>query len=132
MPLHEAMACGIPSIVPDYSALSDWPTLQKTVDSVAYVPVTKDPVLNNNGINTIHRMIDIDAAIETLESLYQDNQRRLDLGAAGLKVATDKRYMWKNISKQFFDLFEQSTKVTAFAPLPTTVRQDVQVWRKGK
>lgn len=110
MPLHEAMACGVPAIVPDYSALSEWPTLRKTRDSVQYVPVSNVPTLNPNGINTIHYTVDVEKAIETLESLYQDSARRRELSELGHAVATDAQYSWATIGESFLNIFTKATQ----------------------
>jgi glycosyltransferase involved in cell wall biosynthesis len=128
MPLHEAMRCKVAAIVPDYSALSDWPSFQKTVDSVAYVPVHPDPWLNQNGINTIHKMINAEAAIEMLETLYQNKERRNELAENGYNVASDARYMWTNIGMKFHEIFTQACKPQFVAP--QQIKSITPVWRK--
>jgi glycosyltransferase involved in cell wall biosynthesis len=101
MPLHEAMACGIPSVCADYSALSEWPR-----GGVEYVPVTITPDAVASHVNTVHRTIDIPAAVEVLERLYQDEQARKDLAIRGYRVATQDKYSWNKITNEFYRLFE--------------------------
>lgn len=129
LPTHEAMACGLPCILGDYSALSEWPSESKTVESVMYVPVNRDhPVLNTNGLNTIHYMIDNNAAIEALEMLYQDEQKRKDLGKEALRVATQEKYQWSKIAKQFELILQRVIPHKVAMPTGDVLR----VWKKEK
>lgn len=106
MPLHEAMACGIPSIAGYYSALAEWP-IDTNGPGVFYIPVTDTPDAITSGANTIHRSIDMNAAIQALEFFYQNKQARNDFGSAGFRVATQPKFSWWNISQQFDSLFQQ-------------------------
>lgn len=100
MPVHEAMACKVPCIVPDYSALSEWPN-----GGVFYVPVTDTPDAVTSGANTVHRTLDIYWAIEALENLYQSETLRNELGNRGYEVATQDKFLWPNIALEFDTLF---------------------------
>lgn len=102
MGLHQAMAMGIPSITPDYSALSEWPN-----GGTFYIPVLDIPNIYQSGINTDHKVFDPYWAVEALETLYQDEKVRSDLGNAGYRVATQDRFNWRNVSAQFDSLFQQ-------------------------
>lgn len=103
MPLHEAMACGIPAIVPDYSALKEWPRNDDNT-SVLYVPVNTTPWFNPNNINTEHYFIDVHAAVEALERLYQKESMRASMGVVGQGHATSNRFLWPTIKKQWVDI----------------------------
>ncbi len=94
--LHEAMACKVPCIVPDYSALSEWPK-----NGVFYVPVDDIPSVTPNALNTVHKLPNIHWTIEALEILYQDAQLRKELGERGYNVATQDRFQWSNVAQQF-------------------------------
>lgn len=101
MGLHEAMASKLATITPDYSALSEWPQ-----GGTFYVPVDDKPNFYTSGVNTEHRDINVHWAIEALETIYQDEQLRADLGKRGYEVATQEKYSWPRISQQFDTIFE--------------------------
>jgi glycosyltransferase involved in cell wall biosynthesis len=101
MPLHEAMATGIPSVAPEYSALAEWPK-----GGVEYVPVTITPDAVASQVNTLHKTLDIPAAVEILERLYQDEVARKTLAVKGYQIATQDKYQWPVITNQFYRLFE--------------------------
>ena len=105
LPLHEAMACGVPCIVPEYSALAECPN-----GAVAYVPVDETPWMNPNNIDTMHRFINVQATVDMLERLYQDKVTRDDLGIAAHKHATQKKFLWKNIAAQFNQTFKNALR----------------------
>lgn len=101
LPLHEAMACGIPAIVPKSSALAEWPN-----GGVEYVSVNPVPDLVTSGINIIQHSPDHNEVIEALERLYRDEQARKDLAIRGYQVATQDKYSWNKITNEFYRLFE--------------------------
>lgn len=104
MPLHEAMACGVPAIVPEYSALKEWPRSKGR--SVQHVSVDPTPWFNPNNINTEHYFIDVNAAVEALEYLYQNPTIRDIISKEALAHATSDRFLWPNIGKQWTDVFQ--------------------------
>lgn len=106
LPLMEAMACGMPALVPNYSALAEWPN-----GAVEYMQVHDTPWANINNIDTIHRFIDVDTAVEKLEYLYQNKTRRDELGQLAVKHVTQKHFMWKNIAERFNQIFKNTRSV---------------------
>lgn len=98
--IHESMACGVPAILPEYSALAEWPN-----SGCFYVPVDDTPDFQGNQLNTVHKYPNIYWTIEALENLYTSTALRLELGKRALKVATDTKFNWKNISNQFLEIF---------------------------
>jgi D-inositol-3-phosphate glycosyltransferase len=102
LPLMEAMACGVPALVPNYSALTEWPN-----GAVEYVKVHDTPWMNINNIDTHHKFIDVDDAVEKLEYLYQNKERRDELGKLAVKHVTQKKFMWKEIAAQFNTILHQ-------------------------
>ena len=104
--LHEAMACGIPSIVPRSSALAEWPD-----NAVEYVEVIPDlPTVNPGMVNTIMDTPDLNSFITGMEKLYNDAEYRKALGKKGYKVATRKVFDWKEIAMKFHAVFETVIK----------------------
>lgn len=107
LPLHEAMACRIACIVPEYSALSEWPR-----GGVHYIPVNRRAPWHNTGmINTTHFFYDVDAAVEALEDLYQNKKYRDELAQRGFEIATKEDFRWDKIAKKFETLFKDALVV---------------------
>jgi len=97
LPLHEAMACAVPSLVPKSSALAEWPN-----GGVEYIDIIPDlPTVNTGGVNTIMDTPSLDSFIEGAERLYQDAQYRKKLGFKGFKIATASKFKWENIAARF-------------------------------
>lgn len=106
LPIHETMACKVPCIVPQYSAMAEWPN-DKDGPGVFYIPVNETPDAVTSGATTVHRTIDINCAVEALEYLYQNEQARIDFGNRGYSVATQDKFMWPNIALEFDKIFQQ-------------------------
>jgi len=105
LPVHEAMACKIPAIVPEYSGLEDWPR-----GGVHYIPIDRRaPWHNPQSINTTHFFYKVDEAIEALEYLYQNKSYRDELAQRGFNIATKEDFQWKNIAKKFADILKTAS-----------------------
>lgn len=128
LPIMEAMACKIPCLVPDYSALSEWPK-----GGVHYTPINRRaPWHNPNMLNTTHFFIDVDQAIENLEYLYQNKQYRDELAERGYKLVTGKEFQWKTLAKQFDTLLRNAKGPVVSTAQPTKNASPIaQVWRKS-
>ena len=124
------MACKIPTLVPDYSALSEW-----AKGGVEYININRRaPWHNPNMLNTTHFFYDVDHAIDRLEFLYSNPEYRADLAERGYKVATKKEFQWKAISKQF-DTLIRSAKGTQIAQPQMSVpsgKPAYKVWEKQR
>ena len=94
----EAMACGIPCVLPDHSAFSDWAT-----GAAWMIPCTYD-VIGFGGPNVIGRVIDEGQFINALQALYQYQSYRDTNSAAALERALQHRFRWGTIGKQYVDL----------------------------
>lgn len=103
--IHEAMACGIPCILPDYSALGEWPR-----GACYYVGLSNVPTLTVNGGNTIQRIADMESSIEALEDMYTDHKLREYLSVKAFERATEDRFNWTNIAAQFRVILQAYTK----------------------
>jgi glycosyltransferase involved in cell wall biosynthesis len=86
----EGMAHGVPQIVPDWAALSEWPR------GVVKIPCRER--LARPGINTIGALPDGDVLVAELQELYQSEARREQLGQAGKKWVSHSRYQWETVS----------------------------------
>ena len=117
LPLHEAMACKIPAIVPDYSALSDWPR-----GAVYYTAVDPTPWHNPSNIDTEHRFINIQSAVDALEDMYSNPVLRETYAQKAYTHATQSKYMWRNIGASFKEVFNGATN--------QVLRGDPELWKK--
>lgn len=96
LPTLEAAACGIPQIVPEYSALAEWAR-----GAVRFVPVTSTLSHTGYDSNCVGGVADERAFVEALEEMYQDTQLRAELGEAGRALARQRRFQWDVIADQF-------------------------------
>jgi glycosyltransferase involved in cell wall biosynthesis len=112
LPIAEAMACGVATLVPKYSALQDWPN-----GAVEYINVDETPYANPNDIDTIHKFISVNHAVERLERLYQDTAYRNGLATKAYEHMQQPRFHWSFIGSQFNARFKAATD-----------RKEVQEW----
>ncbi len=100
----EAMACGVPLIASDWSALGE---LCK--GSAKLIPCTSQANMMGGGrsFNSIGGVMDKELAIQALDDLYRNHQRRHLLGQAGLSLVQEDRFRWSNIGRKFSDNMEQ-------------------------
>lgn len=111
----ESMACGIPQIVPNYSALGEWCRDDKGSPVVEYTDISPIPFFNTKGLNTRGGIPDMESTINALHKLYQDKKYRDDLGAKGYRLVTQPRFEWRTIARTFENVFntaQKKTKVT--------------------
>lgn len=91
----EGMACGLPQIVPNWSALGEWAT-------AAYrVRCTGRSVTPNN-VNVIGGVPNREEFVEALKLAYHSRVWREEVAAAGLRLAAKPEYRWDNIAGAFF------------------------------
>lgn len=95
----EGMACGVPQIVPEWSALAEWPR-----SAVRLVPCT-GRLMHTGGINTVGGIVDKDMFIRALDDLYTNEHVRNQLRSASLALVQQPVFRWKNISQRFHALF---------------------------
>lgn len=106
----EGMACGVPQIVPDWSALSEW-----TEDAVWKVPCTSTAA-TFDGINVIGGIVDEVQFIEALDLLYRDKSLRLSLRDRAFELVAQPQYRWENIGDLFNQAFEEALKMPVTLP----------------
>jgi D-inositol-3-phosphate glycosyltransferase len=96
----EGMACGIPQIVPDSSALAEW--------AVAAVKVPCSRVLMNPEINTTGALVDHEPFVIALQSLYQNGTQRRRLAARGLALVRANQFRWSAVAKRFSSILSST------------------------
>lgn len=89
----EGMACGIPQIVPDSSALAEW--------AVPAVKIPCSRLLMNAEINTAGALVDHEPFVAALQSLYTDKALRETISAQGIAHVRRIDFDWQNIAEQF-------------------------------
>jgi D-inositol-3-phosphate glycosyltransferase len=101
LPIAEAMSVGVPCILPNHSALAEWPE-----DNAMLVDCYPFPLLTDRGLNTIHHVIDVEKAIEALHKMYTDTEYRNKLGESSYKHMQNKKFNWESIARQFMDIIK--------------------------
>jgi D-inositol-3-phosphate glycosyltransferase len=91
----EGMACGIPQIVPEFSALGE---LCK--DAAVQIPCSTY-MANRKGINTIGAIADEDPFLKALDKVYRSAELRGTLRTKGFQVVSQEKYRWDSIGNAF-------------------------------
>lgn len=90
----EGMACGIPQIAGDYSALAEWGR-----DAIYLIPCNSEGVMPDvNGM--IGSAPSKEAAVEAIDALYKSPDR-LGYGQRGLERVRQPEFNWNNIADRF-------------------------------
>jgi D-inositol-3-phosphate glycosyltransferase len=93
----EGMACGVPQIVPDWAAFTDWPG-----DAVIKVPC--EETCFTSPTNQIGGVLDREWTVSALQALYasgRDGVTWQDLRERGLAKVAEPRFRWDNIGQTF-------------------------------
>jgi D-inositol-3-phosphate glycosyltransferase len=104
LPTMEAMACGVPQIVPKWSALEEWcgdAAVQITCSEIA---------MTVNRINTIGGIPNRFEMIEALDKLYRNPQVCAAYSAAGMALVAQERFRWQNIGREYQALVKEVIK----------------------
>jgi len=93
----EGMACGIPQIVPDWSALGEWPG-----DAVIKVPCPTT-ITTPNRINSIGGIADKDSVIAALNLMYESHHGQVwsRYRQRGLDLVRQDQFRWENVGLAF-------------------------------
>jgi D-inositol-3-phosphate glycosyltransferase len=91
----EGMACEVPQIVPDWSALGEW-----TKDGAIRVPCSSIAVTPSE-VNIIGGIPDAEATVNALDFLYKNRHVREDMGRRALNVVSVPDYRWSAIGQKF-------------------------------
>jgi glycosyltransferase involved in cell wall biosynthesis len=90
----EAMACGVPNLVPRWSALAEW-----AQGAVAYLPCIDMASISSQ--HNLGGLVTADAVARGLEVMVKDEPGRLALAQAGLAKAAEPQYRWETIAARF-------------------------------
>lgn len=102
LPIAEAMATGVPAILPNHSALPEW-----TGGNAHFVPCYPFPSLTDRGLNTIHHIINVDEAVKSLQFMYANKEARLKLGEDAYAHMTRDEFNWAKIADRFMEIFKK-------------------------
>ena len=98
----EAMACGVPCILPDWAALGDW---AKGAAWLVPCPTTAiNPV--QPGLNVIGGVPDQKAFTAALNAMYTSREARVQNGLAALERAREPRFQWANIGQRYVETLD--------------------------
>lgn len=98
----EMMACRVPQIAPNWSALGEWPE-----DSIVKVPVSEIAVTFGN-VNVFGAIMDRKEGVAALDKMYRDRYHRMDYAERGLKKVQEAQYRWSAIGQRFAAALEES------------------------
>lgn len=97
----EGMACGIPQIVPKWSALREL-----AEGAAELIPCSTTAAAPQ--INTIGGIPDREQMVLALQDLYVNPRKRAALGERGRVRANEARFEWKNIGAAFTECVQQA------------------------
>jgi D-inositol-3-phosphate glycosyltransferase len=89
----EGMACGVPQILPGWSALGEW------ASAAIQIPCS-NTIATVGAANAIGGIPDKHSFIEALHRVYTNRSYRQALTIDGLALVRDPRYRWKTIGNQ--------------------------------
>jgi D-inositol-3-phosphate glycosyltransferase len=96
----EGMACGVPQILPRWSALGEWAVGAAHLVECSAVSCTP------NNINVVGGIPDKDETVMALERVYSEYSYRTQLKDAGIALARLPQYRWESIGQQFAEILE--------------------------
>lgn len=101
----EAMACGLPNIVPDFAALGEW-----AKGAVYAIPA--ETRLRHVEIGTVGRSPLAEDACRALEDVYRYPEQPTALREAGLALVARPEYQWSAIADQFDALLRRAISMS--------------------
>lgn len=110
LPTHEAMACGVPCIVPNWSALGEW------VGDAAIKVECKSTALTapiNSLAYTVGGIPDKRLTVNALNLLYRSAENRSRLTRVGIELSS--RLTWSNTADQMSQVIESLIPVEVAA-----------------
>lgn len=91
----EAMACGVPCVLPKWSALGDWAT-----EGALMVPCPTTAI-GPPYVNVIGGVADQAATVAALDRLYRDRALLKEQGERALALAQQLRFQWKSVGERY-------------------------------
>jgi glycosyltransferase involved in cell wall biosynthesis len=96
----EGMACGVPQVLPRWSALGEW-----AQGAALLVPCTTTAATPDS-INVIGGVPDREETIKTLRVLYKQPRIREEYRDMGLSLVQEDRFRWENIGARYAEEIE--------------------------
>lgn len=108
LPTMEAMACGLPCIVPGFAGLGEW-----AAEAAYVIPCDDldDLDVYAGDYNTVGYRVKPSRVEEALEYLYHRPSERNSLREDGLRLVANPAYQWQAIIDQFDDLLFEAVSV---------------------
>lgn len=126
LPCMEAMACGVPCIVPKWSALGDW-----TKNAAIQVQCTSTALtapLNANPY-TIGGIMDEESFCEEMSALYRSPIHRSIYSRRGAALVREERFQWNSIGTRFEGIIRAVTAPSEATLEPAEKQGDSEVAR---
>ena len=95
LPALEAMACGIPCVLPESSAFVEW------AREAAYLVYCNEIAVTPGGPNSIGTVVDRTSSIQALDRLYKSSALRKGMAQESLNRAAELRFNWEHIGQRF-------------------------------
>lgn len=100
LPALEAMACGVPCILPDWSAYGEWAKAGAWL-----VPCTSTAV-GQPYVNVIGGVPDERKFVEALHALYANAEARKNNAQAALECAQQSCFRWENVGQAYLEMLD--------------------------
>lgn len=91
----EAMACGVPCVVPEWSALGEW-----AKDAAILVPCSTT-IIGPPYVNVIGSVADQEEFILALDVLYRDKNMRKRVSLTCLERAQNSCFLWADVGRRY-------------------------------
>lgn len=110
LPALEAMACGVPCVLPDWSAYGDWAKPAAHLVPCSDVSGTINSARPQSGVKVaIYGAVpDRLADIAALDKLYRDVEYRASLRAKSLALASEARFRWAAIGEAYAEVLKRA------------------------
>lgn len=113
----EGMACGVPQVLPDWSALGEW-----AQSAALMVPCTGTST-TLGGVNAIGGVPDETGMVNALKSLYHSEHDRRMYARRGLALVQQPQFRWENIGMRFAEEVERAFQAVSRNALVSQVER---------
>lgn len=96
----EAMACGVPCILPDWAALGEWAA------PAAWMVECTSFACTPNNINAVGGLMDRELCLKALDQFYLHTDVRRRYREKGLELVKQPQYRWDAIGKAYVEAVE--------------------------